>query len=50
MSSEPFYDPAKSYLYNYEHGPSGLFADTTSGSQNIPLIHTFKSKGQLHEL
>ena len=28
MVSEPFYDPAKSYLDNFEHGPFGLFADT----------------------
>ncbi len=29
MPSEPFYDPAKSYLDNFEHGPFGLFADTS---------------------
>jgi hypothetical protein len=33
MFSEPFYDPEKSYLDNFEHGPFGLFAETTSTSQ-----------------
>jgi dihydroorotate dehydrogenase len=28
MVMEPFYDPAKSYQENFEHGPFGLFADT----------------------
>lgn len=32
MLSEPFYDPARSYQDNFEHGPFGLFADT----QRIP--------------
>ena len=37
MSSVPFYDPAKSYLDNFERGPFGLFADTTRNSHsNIP--------------
>jgi dihydroorotate dehydrogenase (NAD+) catalytic subunit len=29
MVLEPFYDPAKSYQDNFEHGPFGLFADTS---------------------
>src|SRR5665213_3188471 len=24
---QPFYDPARSYLDNFNHGPSGLFVD-----------------------
>lgn len=28
MFSEPFYDPAKSYQYNFEHGPFGLLAES----------------------
>ena len=41
MSSVPFYDPAKSYLDNFEHGPFGLFADTTPSSQSREPKHTF---------
>lgn len=41
MSSVPFYDPAKSYLDNFEHGPFGLFADTTPTSQTSEPRHTF---------
>jgi dihydroorotate dehydrogenase len=41
MSSEPFYDPAKSYLDNFEHGPFGLFADTSPASQTSKPKHLF---------
>ncbi len=41
MSSEPFYDPAKSYLDNFEHGPFGLFADTSPASQTNEPKHQF---------
>jgi len=41
MSSVPFYDPAKSYLDNFEHGPFGLFADTTPTSQTSEPKHEF---------
>jgi dihydroorotate dehydrogenase len=41
MSSEPFYDPAKSYLDNFEHGPFGLFADTTPTSPTSKPKHQF---------
>jgi dihydroorotate dehydrogenase (NAD+) catalytic subunit len=41
MSSEPFYDPARSYLDNFEHGPFGLFADTSSASQTNEPKHQF---------
>ncbi|AEU34902.1 beta/alpha barrel domain-containing protein [Granulicella mallensis] len=33
MFSEPFYDPARSYQGNFEHGPFGLFADSSSYEQ-----------------
>jgi hypothetical protein len=33
MFSEPFYDPERSYLDNFEHGPFGLFAEMTPTSQ-----------------
>jgi dihydroorotate dehydrogenase len=37
MVMEPFYDPAKSYQENFEHGPFGLFADTQRfSSQQTP--------------
>lgn len=32
MFSEPFYDPARSYQDNFEQGPFGLFADSSSSS------------------
>ena len=35
MSTEPFYDPAQSYLGYFQHGPLGLFAGTTPASQNM---------------
>lgn len=41
MSSVPFYDPAKSYLDNFEHGPFGLFADTTPTFQTSEPRHEF---------
>jgi dihydroorotate dehydrogenase (NAD+) catalytic subunit len=41
MSSVPFYDPAKSYLDNFEHGPFGLFADTRPTSQTSQPKHQF---------
>lgn len=41
MPLEPFYDPAKSYLDNFEHGPFGLFADTSPASQTIEPKHQF---------
>ncbi len=41
MSSEPFYDPAKSYLDNFEHGPFGLFADTSPTFQTKDPKHQF---------
>lgn len=41
MSSEPFYDPEKSYLENFEHGPFGLFAGTTPVFQNSEPKHQF---------
>ena len=41
MPSEPFYDPAKSYLDNFERGPFGLFANTTPTSQITEPKHEF---------
>jgi dihydroorotate dehydrogenase len=41
MPSEPFYDPAKSYLDNFEHGPFGLFANTSPASQTTKPKHEF---------
>lgn len=41
MSSVPFYDPAKSYLDNFEHGPFGLFADISPPSQTSKPKHQF---------
>ncbi|MFP5234083.1 MAG: hypothetical protein ACLGQX_15890 [Acidobacteriota bacterium] len=41
MSSEPFYDPAKSYLDNFEHGPFGLFANTSPSFPARPPQHQF---------
>lgn len=41
MPSEPFYDPAKSYLDNFEHGPFGLFAKTSPNSPTIGPKHRF---------
>ena len=41
MPSEPFYDPEKSYLDNFEHGPFGLFAETSPASQIKEPKHQF---------
>jgi dihydroorotate dehydrogenase (NAD+) catalytic subunit len=41
MPSEPFYDPAKSYLDNFERGPFGLFANTSPASQITKPKHEF---------
>ena len=41
---EPFYDPARSYGDNFEHGPFGLFADNTFAvASDLPAEpkHTF---------
>jgi dihydroorotate dehydrogenase (NAD+) catalytic subunit len=41
MSSMPFYDPAKSYMDNFERGPFGEFAEThRNSSSNLPK-HNF---------
>jgi dihydroorotate dehydrogenase (NAD+) catalytic subunit len=41
MHSEPFYDPAKSYLDNFEYGPFGLFTDTFPNFQISKPKHQF---------
>jgi dihydroorotate dehydrogenase (NAD+) catalytic subunit len=41
MPSEPFYDPAKSYLDNFEHGPFGLFANTSPAFPTTEPKHKF---------
>ena len=41
MASEPFYDPAKSYLDNFERGPFGLFANTSPISPTTQANHSF---------
>ena len=41
MSSEPFYDPAKSYLDTLERDPFGLFAGMTFNSRSTRPIHMF---------
>ncbi|MGA7158105.1 MAG: hypothetical protein WBY53_14730 [Acidobacteriaceae bacterium] len=41
MPSKPFYDPEASYLENFEHGPFGLFANTSPDSQTIEPKHQF---------
>jgi dihydroorotate dehydrogenase len=41
MVSEPFYDPARSYQENFEHGPFGLFADTQPHSLPASIAHRF---------
>ncbi len=38
---EPFYDPARSYGDNFEHGPFGLFADNTFAVPADEPKHTF---------
>jgi hypothetical protein len=41
MSSEPFYDPAKSYIDNFEHGLFGFSAGATPNSQSSEFKHPF---------
>jgi dihydroorotate dehydrogenase (NAD+) catalytic subunit len=41
MVSAPFYDPARSYQENFEHGPFGLFADTQFHSPTIQSCSKF---------
>jgi dihydroorotate dehydrogenase (NAD+) catalytic subunit len=41
MFSEPFYDPARSYQDNFEHGPFGLFAEPFRVSPDSNPKHTF---------
>jgi len=41
MFSEPFYDPARSYQDNFEHGPFGLFAEPSRIRQTGAPQHTF---------
>jgi hypothetical protein len=40
MSSEPFYDSAKSYLDTLEHDPFGIFAGMTLSSRSTKPLHT----------
>jgi hypothetical protein len=49
MSSEPFYDPAKSFLDTLERDPFGLFAGMTPTSQSTRPIHTFSTHPTLAE-
>jgi dihydroorotate dehydrogenase (NAD+) catalytic subunit len=41
MFCEPFYDPAKSYQDNFEHGPFGLFAEPGELFEQGEARHTF---------
>jgi dihydroorotate dehydrogenase (NAD+) catalytic subunit len=41
MVAEPFYDPARSYQDNFEHGPFGLFANTTHHSYQGDFEYSF---------
>lgn len=41
MLAEPFYDPAKSYTENFEHGPFGYFADGTIDASSSDPRHNF---------
>jgi dihydroorotate dehydrogenase len=41
MVAEPFYDPARSYQDNFEHGPFGLFANTSQHSPINNSRHAF---------
>ena len=50
MSMEPFLDPAEFCLDNIEHGSFGLYAGTTSFSQNHPPRPSCAIMGQAHEL
>jgi hypothetical protein len=49
MSSEPSYDPAKSYLYTLEHDQFGLSAGMIPASQSTRPIHTFSEPPALTE-
>ena len=52
MSTEPFFDLAKSCLDNLERGPLGIFAGTIPASQNNPPKNYRRIiiKEQAHEL
>jgi len=41
MTSEPIYDPAKTYQENFDHGPFGMFADPAILEQSGDPQHTF---------
>ena len=41
MTSEPIYDPAKTYQQNFDHGPFGAFADLSVIPQPGEPQHTF---------
>jgi dihydroorotate dehydrogenase (NAD+) catalytic subunit len=41
MLCEPFYDPARSYLENFDHGPFGGFADAMRWHDEGGPAHTF---------
>ena len=41
MLSEPFYDPSKSYLENFESGPFGAFADPIRYAEPGEARHSF---------
>jgi hypothetical protein len=41
MVSEPFYDPARSYQDNFDDGPFGLFAETSTFRHGGEPHHTF---------
>ena len=41
MTSEPIYDPAKTYQQNFDHGPFGAFADPSVIAQPGDPPHTF---------
>lgn len=40
-SQTPFYDPTKSYKYNFDRGPFGLFSKKTSTPQKGKPTHSF---------
>ena len=42
MLHTPFYDPTKSYEYNYEHGPFGAFAQSKARNKNDQYITALK--------
>jgi len=41
MTSEPIYDPAKTYQENFDHGPFGMFADPAILEQSGDPQYTF---------